>query len=162
MHDPFPDDVAHTAPPSRWRVSYIAGDDPRMQQVEDLCYRTLHEPFGVPRQPDWDNMDPDSLHVIAFDGSEVIGYARLLQEGRWAHVRQVSVEPQYRRNGVARALVEELVAQAGRMRLEGVYLNSRMQAVPLYEGVGFTVVSKHPFPMPRTYVPHVRMEMRLL
>lgn len=157
----FPDDVSETRPPMAPLVKYLAGDDPLMQQVDDLCYRTLHAPFGVARQEDWDNTDPDSLHVVAIDQGAVIGYARLIVEGHWAHVRQVVVEPAHRRCGVARILLDEVLAQAARMRLRAAYLNARLPAVPLYEGAGFNVVSKQPFAMPRTYLPHVRMERTL-
>jgi hypothetical protein len=54
--------------------------------------------------------------------------------------------------------VRELVGAAARARLPRVYLNARLNAVGLYERSGFRVVSPEPFPMPRTQLPHVRME----
>jgi N-acetylglutamate synthase-like GNAT family acetyltransferase len=144
--------------PEGIELRYIAGDDPLIAPVEDLCYRTLHEPFGVSRQDDWNEMDPASRHLVALDGANVVGYGRLIDEDRWGHIRQVVVEPGYRRRGIATALVSELVATAGRTGMRRLYLNSRLPAVGMYEHAGFRVVSKEPFPMPRTYVPHVRME----
>ncbi|HEX9092428.1 MAG TPA: GNAT family N-acetyltransferase, partial [Coriobacteriia bacterium] len=139
-------------------MRYIAGDDPLIGQVEDLCYATLHEPFGVTRQDGWDQMDPFSRHLVAIDDDLVVGYARLIREGEWGHLRQVVVEPGYRGRGIGTALVDELVEEARRQGIGRLYLNSRMPAVNMYERAGFRVVSPEPFPMPRTYLPHVRME----
>jgi ribosomal protein S18 acetylase RimI-like enzyme len=130
-----------------------------MRQVADLCYETLHAPFGVDRCDDWDNADPRSSHLVALAGGCVVGYARLIEEGDWGHVRQVAVAPEMRRRGIGSALVAEALESARLKRLGRAYLNARLGAVGLYERAGFRVVSEEPFPMPRTYLPHVRMEL---
>jgi len=138
-------------------LRYLPGDDQLMREVLDLCYETLHRPFGVTRNDDWDNLDPGSSHLAALSGGRVIGYARLLTERDWGHIRQVAVAEPYRRRGIATVLLGELIALADRNDMSRLYLNARMPAVPLYERVGFEVVSGV-FKMPRTYVEHVRME----
>ena len=143
------------------RLQRIAGNDPLISQVNDLCYATLHEPFGVTRSDDWGHMDPGSTHLVAMDGEAVVGYARLIEQDGWGQIRQVAVYPAYRRRGIAGALMSELVEEARRAGIVRLFLNSRLPAVGLYEKVGFRVVSDKPFPSPRTYLPHVRMEMDL-
>jgi ribosomal protein S18 acetylase RimI-like enzyme len=131
-----------------------------MREVASLCYETLHRPFGVSRDDAWDETDPGSAHLVALDGGRLAGYARLLDEGRRAHVRQVVVTEQDRRRGIATALVETLVSEA---RLRGfalVVLNARRPAVAMYERAGFSV-TRGPFRMPRTYLAHYQMEKRL-
>jgi ribosomal protein S18 acetylase RimI-like enzyme len=140
-------------------LRFIAGDDPLMREVLDLCYETLHRPFDVSRNDDWGNGDPDSSHLVAIDGGLVVGYGRLLAEGDWGHVRQLAVYPEYRERGIGTAIVARLVALAREKHLPRVYLNARLNAVGLYERAGFRVVSPEPFPMPRTFLPHVRMEL---
>jgi ribosomal protein S18 acetylase RimI-like enzyme len=139
----------------------VAGDDPLMREVADLCYETLHRPFDVSRNDDWGNADPDSRHLVALSDGLVIGYARLLTEGDWGHLRQVAVYPEFRHRGVGTALVSQLLDLAIGSGLPHVYLNARLTAVGLYERAGFRVVSLEPFPMPRTFLPHVRMELEL-
>jgi ribosomal protein S18 acetylase RimI-like enzyme len=141
-------------------LSYVAGDDPLMREVADLCYETLHRPFDVSRNDDWGNADPCSWHLVALSDGLVVGYARLLAEGDWGHVRQVAVYPEYRGRGIGTALVSHLLELAREQGLPRVYLNARLAAVGLYERAGFAVVSREPFPMPRTFLPHVRMERR--
>jgi len=133
-----------------------------MRDVADLCYETLHRPFDVSRDDRWNNMDPGSTHLVALEDGRVVGYARLLlEDGDWGHIRQVAVHPESRGKGTGSALVRELVDEARREGLPHVFLNARLTAVGLYERQGFTVVSREPFRMPRTYLPHVRMEMNL-
>ena len=138
----------------------VRGDDPVMRRVADLCYEALHRPFGVPRNDCWNELDPASVHLVALDGERVAGYARLLFEGRWAHVRQVSVDPAYRHRGIASTLVTALVDEARRCGADGVYLNARSRAAGMYERLGFHTAGVV-FRMPRTWLPHVRMEQPL-
>jgi predicted GNAT family N-acyltransferase len=138
---------------------FVAGDDEIMRDVAELCYETLHRPFGVSRDDCWDEMDPGSLHLVALDGGRLAGYGRLLDEGRRMHVRQVVVAEAYRRRGVATDLVSLLVEAALRRGSAHVYLNARRPAVAMYERLGFSV-TRGPFRMGRTYLPHYQMERR--
>jgi ribosomal protein S18 acetylase RimI-like enzyme len=138
----------------------VSGTDPVMRQVADLCYETLHRPFGVSRNDAWNETDPSSTHFVAMDGERLVGYTRLLVEGTSGHVRQVAVAPAYRCRGVASALVDAAVEHARREHKAFAVLNAREHAVALYERAGFRVTAG-PFRMGRTYLRHVRMEMPL-
>ena len=146
--------------PDGIEMRVVSGDDPIMRQVADLSYETLHRPFGVERNDDWDDRDPLSAHFVAMDGARLVGYARLIRDGRGGQIRQVAVDPAYRFRGLATALVTSAVARARELGLEFAFLNAREHAVALYERVGFQVASA-PFRMGRTYLRHVRMEMPL-
>jgi ribosomal protein S18 acetylase RimI-like enzyme len=141
-------------------LRFVSGDAPVMRRVADLCYDTLHRPFGVERNDAWNEMDPASVHLVALDGDRLTGYARLLFEGRWGHVRQVTVVADHRHRGIASALVSALVDEARARGSDGVYLNARSRAVGMYERLGFRIAGGT-FRMPRTWLPHVRMEQRL-
>jgi GNAT superfamily N-acetyltransferase len=138
----------------------VAADDPVMSVVADLCYETLHRPFGVTRCDAWNETDPGSTHLVALDGGRLAGYARLIREGRVVHIRQVGVARGYRRRGIAAQLVGTLVGIARDEGFPVVYLNARLPALPLYHGLGFRVAGPV-FRMGRTWLPHVRMEQRL-
>lgn len=131
-----------------------------MVEVVELCFVTLHQPFGVARNDDWDNMDPASTHLVALADGKVVGYVRLLIDGDWGHIRQLAVYPEWRRRGIGSALVQILVGLARYLELKHVYLNARLAAVGLYRRLGFRQVGGE-FKMPRTYLPHIRMELEL-
>lgn len=138
----------------------VTGTDPVLLQVRDLCYETLHRPFGVTRNDAWNETDPRSTHIVAMDGDTLAGYVRLILEDGGGHVRQVSVARAYRGRGIATGLVVHAVALARAMGLPYAFLNARARAVGLYERIGFRV-TEGPFRMGRTFLPHVRMELPL-
>jgi N-acetylglutamate synthase-like GNAT family acetyltransferase len=153
----------HTLPlPPDVDLRWGPGSDPLMRQVADLCFETLHAPFGVTRCDDWNELDPHSSHVVALSGDRVVGYARLIVEGDWGHIRQVAVTPPMCGLGIGSALVAAALEAARSRGLPHAYLNARLGAVGLYQRAGFRTVSHAPFPMPRTYLPHVRMEIEQL
>ncbi len=138
----------------------VEGTDPLMRGVADLCYETLHRPFGVPRNDSWNETDPASTHILALDGDRLVGYVRLIIEPGGAHLRQVVVARDRRRRGIAESLVTCALARARELGLPVAFLNARANAVGLYERLGFRVV-EGPFRMGRTYLKHVRMEKAL-
>jgi ribosomal protein S18 acetylase RimI-like enzyme len=140
-------------------VRVVDGRDPIMRAVADLCYETLHRPFGVERNDAWNETDPRSTHFAAMDGDRLVGYVRLIADGG-AHVRQVAVVPSHRFRGIASALVAAAVARARELGLPVAFLNARSNAVGMYERLGFRVTAG-PFRMGRTYLEHVRMELPL-
>jgi ribosomal protein S18 acetylase RimI-like enzyme len=141
-------------------VAVVDGADPVLGGVADLCYETLHRPFGVERNDAWNETDPASTHLVALDGDRLVGYVRLIAEGGGGHVRQVAVAHAYRRRGIAATLVTCVLARARDLRLPFAFLNARENAVSVYERLGFRVV-EGPFRMGRTYLKHVRMERAL-
>jgi len=142
-------------------IRQVPGSDPRLLVVRDLCYHTLHRPFGVTRNDAWNESDPASTHFLALDeGGRVAGYVRLILEGGGAHVRQVAVPAQYRGRGIATDLVSCAITKARELEAPYAYLNARERAVGIYERLGFHVTGA-PFRMGRTFLPHVRMELRL-
>lgn len=141
-------------------VRVVPGTDPVLLRVRDLCYETLHRPFGVSRDDAWNETDPRSTHFVAMDGDRVVGYVRLMLEAGGGHVRQVSVDPAYRFRGIATSLLDGALAHAREIGLPFVFLHARERAVGLYQRAGFRI-TEGPFRMGRTYLPHVRMELSL-
>lgn len=80
--------------------------------------------------------------VAEWDGQAVayVGCQTVLDEG---YITNVAVSPDYRRQGIARALIAELTAQARTVELAFVTLEARASnapAITLYEGAGFVRV----------------------
>ena len=85
--------------------------------------------------------NPYAVYIVAMAGEEVAGYA-----GRWlildeSHITNIAVAPGWRRNGVARKLMEHMLRSslrqgANRMTLE--VRRSNLGAQKLYEEFDFT------------------------
>jgi predicted GNAT family N-acyltransferase len=89
----------------------------------------------VPAQMEVDELDPLSLHALAFDGAgRVLGTGRLLPDG---HIGRMAVLRQARGNGVGSALLAALM-QAARARGDHeVALSAQTHAIAFYERFGF-------------------------
>lgn len=93
-------------------------------------------------------LNSDSACVFgAFDGEQLIGYIALewvLDEGS---LTNLAVMPEYRRQGIAEALVHELLSNASSLKLQFVTLEVRVSNLPaigLYQKLSFQQVGKRP------------------
>jgi ribosomal protein S18 acetylase RimI-like enzyme len=88
--------------------------------------------------------DPDFLQCLidgarwvvhAHSGERMVGFARAISDGvATGYISTVMVDPAYRRRGIARAMLERLMA--GRDEIKFV-LHTRSDAAALYAAVGF-------------------------
>ncbi len=76
-----------------------------------------------------------ALHLIAtLPRAHACDVARGTLDGR---VRNVYVDPEYRRRGIARALMREVLAEAARERVDRLALGTSTMGKLLYERMGF-------------------------
>lgn len=136
----------------------------RFEDIQDLSYRVLYAPFGVPRNADWYHPAHGSVFVVALSsGGAILGAARLLpaQGEPMRQVRQVVVAPEAQGHGVGRFLmrrIEEVAAEQGAGR---VWLEARESAFGFYEAIGYAQDGPL-FRSALTGIPHRRMSRSLL
>lgn len=86
------------------------------------------------------------LFYIAEANGEIVGTGAMVRESRdTGRIVRLSVQENYRRLGIARAIVTKLLFQAGRLKLTRVNVETNHDwdaAISLYESLGFLVVSK--------------------
>ena len=126
-----------------------------------LRYRVLYRPFGLGRELAAGHEPEGSVHVGAFDGGTLIGYARLVPVGAGAvKLYQVCVDPEREGAGIGTALVNALLGRALGMGVADVVLDARVPAVSFYERFGFSAEGPE-FRSPRTGTPHRAMRLPL-
>lgn len=107
---------------------------------------------GVPRELEWDAVDPQCVHALALDGSGApVGTARLLPDG---HIGRVAVLAPWRGRGVGRALMHWMIDAALAQGHAEVALNAQQSAEAFYLGLGFASVGA---PFMEAGIPHVAM-----
>jgi predicted GNAT family N-acyltransferase len=101
------------------------------------------EEQGVPREEELDEHDAHALHAVALEqrSGAVIGTLRLLLEPDGAKIGRVAVAREWRRRGVALRMLELALDAARAQRATRVRLAAQLDAVALYEKVGFAVES---------------------
>jgi len=88
-----------------------------------------------------------SRYLVATDGGAVVAYAGLRVVGDQGDIQTIAVAPSHRRQGIARALLLELLVEAGRRRAREVFLEVRADnpgAIALYEALGFEHLAVRP------------------
>lgn len=95
---------------------------------------------GVPTELERDGLDPDCIHVLAFDENErAIGTGRLQSNGK---IGRMAVLKDWRRKGVGGSLLSALLKAATDRPLETLYLYAQIDARPFYEKFGFNAVGR--------------------
>jgi predicted GNAT family N-acyltransferase len=135
-------------------------DDPAFGAVKQLRYECLYAEWGLPWDLVEDPADKTYLHLIAEEGDQIIGYARMHLEDGDSKILQVSVTPAQRGRGIAVALMDELMERAAVEGREDVYLDAREHVIGFYEKLGFEPEGEM-FLSPRTNTPHIVMRRSL-
>jgi len=90
---------------------------------------------GVPEALEWDDLDTDSIHVLACDErGQPIGCGRLTPKHK---IGRMAVHSAWRGQGVGVALLRELVARARALGWPDVALDAQVQALDFYAREGF-------------------------
>ena len=91
--------------------------------------------------------NPLSLWLVALDGDCVAGYVGSQSVMGESDMMNIAVAPNYRRQGVAAALIEELVRRLkanGNRCLTLEVRTSNAAAIALYEKLGFAQIGRRP------------------
>ena len=93
-------------------------------------------------------LNGDQMTVLASDGGEVIGCASMSfirimptfahPTGKRAHLMNVYTRSEYRRQGIARKMVEMLIEKTWEKGATEISLDATALGRPLYESIGFT------------------------
>ena len=90
--------------------------------------------------------EKSTVFVGAFDSTnnQMIGMGRVLSDGiSDACIQDVAVLPEYRHQGIGRAIIELLVAECLAKGIDWIQLIASPDGKKLYESCGFEVMSDH-------------------
>lgn len=106
------------------------------EAVRQLRHTVLVEGLGLPAAWEFDDADPQALHLIARDDADCpVGAARLTADQR---ISRVAVLPTWQRHGVGTALLRQLVDRAKSFGWSELRLDAAVELVPFYAREGFT------------------------
>ena len=117
---------------------------PQIANLEKLCFSDPWSESVVSEELD----NQLSLWLVAVDGDCVVGYVGSQSVLGESDMMNIAVAPNYRRQGVAAALIEELVRQLKAGGNHSLTLEVRLSnygAIKLYEKLGFVQVGRRPY-----------------
>lgn len=88
---------------------------------------------------EWDELDEVCIHLLALDGDQPIGTARMTLEGK---IGRMAVLTLWRKKGVGSQLLEKMIAVARDRGLAKVVLDAQEQVILFYQRFGFEVISE--------------------
>ncbi|TRW95952.1 GNAT family N-acetyltransferase [Paracoccus sp. M683] len=99
------------------------------------------EEQGVPEAEEWDDLDDQAIHLLAWQGDRPVGTARVLLKGEVGKIGRVCVLEQARGTGLGAQLIgaamDVLRAQPSIVQAR---LGAQVHAIGFYEKLGFHVV----------------------
>ncbi len=125
----------------------------------------LEEAFAIRKQvfvieqqcPEEEEYEHDevSIHYLATVNGESAGTARWRLTENGVKLERFAVLQQFRKQGVASALVESILDELLLQPYKTIYLHSQVHAMPLYEKFGFTKLGALFY---EANIPHYKME----
>lgn len=123
-------------------------DGAALQAVRDMVF--IQEQH-VPVELEWDGLDADCIHVLAFSGEKPIGTARLLLNG---HIGRMAVLKNWRNQGVGSAMLQHLLDEMRNRGIQYAVLNAQITATDFYRRFGFQAEGEE---FMEAGIPHIRM-----
>ncbi len=109
----------------------------------DLRWRILRKPWGQPEGSEKDDLEDESIHLMACSGDGVCGVARAhFNSPGEAQIRYMAVDEPYRGKGIGSKLLAELETRIKQKGGRQVTLNAREIAVGFYEEHGYEMITK--------------------
>jgi len=114
----------------------VLGDWATLQKdAQAVRYTVFVLEQKIPAELEWDVMDTQCLHAVAYDEKQqAIGTGRLLPDG---HIGRMAVLASARNSGVGADILRSLMEQAKLRGDQIVQLNAQQSAEPFYVREGF-------------------------
>lgn len=115
----------------------------QVAQLEQLCFSTPWSENAIAKELS----NPLSCWLVAVENNRVCGYVGSQAVLREADMMNIAVNPDFRRQGIAKKLVEQMILElkkAGNYQLTLEVRVSNIPAISLYESLGFAQVGRRP------------------
>ncbi len=127
-------------------MEFVQMTEAHVQQVAELEKVCFTEPWSL-RSVTSELDNPLSLWIVAVKDSFVAGYVGSQSVMGEADMMNLAVAPEFRRQGIARQLVNSLIERLCINQVRALTLEVRASNAPaivLYTGLGFTQVGRRP------------------
>ena len=113
----------------------------RIAELEKICFSTPWSESGLNEEID----NPQSHFIVAVEDQKILGYIGVQEIVGEAYITNIAVFPEYRRQGVARKLLEKAIDDAKQRECMFITLEvrkSNSNAIALYDKLDFKNVGE--------------------
>ena len=103
-------------------------------EAAPIRFQVFVEEQRVPAEMELDEFDALSCHALALADGRPVGTGRLLPDG---HIGRMAVQAAWRGRGVGAALLQALIAEAGRRGMAQLALSAQTHALGFFGRFGF-------------------------
>ena len=96
----------------------------------------------VTSQLEWDGLDEEAIHFLAYQDEKAIGCARALVIENHMQLGRMAVLKEYRNQGIGSALIEKGMITAKLNQLSKILISAQCHAISFYKKFGFEVTSE--------------------
>lgn len=137
----------------------LVADEAELQAALDVRRQIFVEEQGISKQLEFDGLDNQAIHIVAMEGGNVIGTARVrFLDNDQARIERMAVSKPFRRKGIGRGIVCYLIAESKKRGAKRLLLHAQLDAVHFYRACGFEEAGK---PFWEARIKHIEMQMSL-
>lgn len=127
-------------------MKYCLMDQSHVESIANLEKICFSDPWSVNSIAS-ELQNPLSLWLVAMDDNRLAGYVGSQSVMGWADMMNIAVDPDYRRQGIAENLIEQLILKLKENQVTCLTLEVRVSntpAIQLYQKLGFAEVGRRP------------------
>ena len=111
------------------------------ESLKMIRQKVFIEEQKVTSQLEWDGMDEEAIHFLAFKNEKAIGCARAFVIENYMQLGRMAVLKAYRGEDVGTALIEKAITTAKLNQLSAIYISAQCHAIDFYKKFGFEITS---------------------
>lgn len=118
----------------------IADNQNTINQIIDLRYAVLRQPWDKPKDTATDDLELSSMNAFVEQDGKVIACGRLQDNGNsLGQIRYMAVHPNYQGKGLGKLIIAKLEEEAKVIGLTTLELQARENALEFYKSQGYSV-----------------------
>lgn len=121
----------------------IANSEILVEQIINLRYKVLREPWGKSIETATDEKESESINAFVEDKGTIVACGRIQKNNDTiAQVRYMAVNAKYQGQGLGKRVLKKLEEKAIEYKVKKIQLQARENAVNFYKAQGYVIKEK--------------------
>ncbi|NMF04177.1 GNAT family N-acetyltransferase [Clostridium beijerinckii] len=116
---------------------FINCESKEFKEVSELRFKILFKPYNKIHKYDYDELDYNSIHLVALDEGIVVAYSRMTNYNMNGKMTNIVVSEKYVGKGIGIEMLKRHKIKAKESEFRCLYLNARLDTINFYKKAGF-------------------------